>query len=180
MRTEMRATHNAQWLRAQRTRLGWTAAELADRTRAVARDHGETIKLSQQLVSKFEGGGIKSTPRWVGYAQLAIVHYVNTHDLSTEGVWSLLMPAEMKRFFQDRIEDKNFYADYEDPDGLSEEERELIERIRLLDDAERSAVVTLVDSLTRRGGRGSRSLHSPRREYRAAKARSGECRDGQG
>jgi phage repressor protein C with HTH and peptisase S24 domain len=62
----------AEWLRKERERVGWTAAQLALQTKYVAAELNEEVSLTQQAVSHFETGKGKSIPRWVRFASLAI------------------------------------------------------------------------------------------------------------
>jgi transcriptional regulator with XRE-family HTH domain len=59
-------------LRSERLRLGWSAAELAQRVVAIAEMHGDELTLSQQAVAHFEGGKTKGVPRWIRYAREAL------------------------------------------------------------------------------------------------------------
>lgn len=56
----------AGWLKSTRLRLGWTAADTAERVRAMAESRGLTSTLTQQAVSYFENGNSKSVPPWIG------------------------------------------------------------------------------------------------------------------
>lgn len=68
----MDAGEAARLLKAKRLAREWSADELARRARAFAHEEGSEIKLSQQLVSKFEGGGAKRMPQWIRYAWKAL------------------------------------------------------------------------------------------------------------
>lgn len=58
-------------LRKMREGRGWSAAELADRARAIAREQGSALKLTQQSISKFELGTAKRVPEWLRYVRAA-------------------------------------------------------------------------------------------------------------
>lgn len=58
-------------IKKERIRRGWSADELARRARAFALEEGDEIKLSQQLISKYESGGAKRSPHWIRYVQRA-------------------------------------------------------------------------------------------------------------
>jgi len=58
-----------EWLKSARKSLGWTASEMASRIVARANRAGDDLALTQQAVSKFENGGLKTTPRWLRYAR---------------------------------------------------------------------------------------------------------------
>lgn len=51
---------------------GWSADELARRARAFALEEGDGIKLSQQLIAKFETGEAKKLPHWLRYVWKAL------------------------------------------------------------------------------------------------------------
>jgi phage repressor protein C with HTH and peptisase S24 domain len=60
------------WLKRQRTRLGWSTTDVAERAREVAALYDDDIKLTQQSISAFENGKVKSVPRWFTYAKTAV------------------------------------------------------------------------------------------------------------
>jgi phage repressor protein C with HTH and peptisase S24 domain len=62
----------AKLLKRRRAERGWSAEEMAARARAFANEEGSEIKLSQQLISKFESGGAKRMPQWIRYAWRAL------------------------------------------------------------------------------------------------------------
>lgn len=76
----------ADWFRHERQRRGWSAAQAASRIVKAAEDCGEQLALSQQAVSKFELGGLKSEPDWLKFARTAF-------DAGTMA--ALPAPAEM-------------------------------------------------------------------------------------
>jgi phage repressor protein C with HTH and peptisase S24 domain len=59
------------WLRRARDMRGLSTTETAARAKAVAFEEGDLIKLSQQLVSKFEQCDSKRLPHWLRYVQAA-------------------------------------------------------------------------------------------------------------
>lgn len=67
-RPSMTPEQAATKMRREREARGWSAATLADRARSFAAEGGDEIKLSQQLVSKFERGDAKRMPSWARYA----------------------------------------------------------------------------------------------------------------
>lgn len=60
------------WAKAQREQRGIPAAEMARRINAIAMETGDTTKVSQQVVSKFEQGKNKRLPPWTRYIVPAI------------------------------------------------------------------------------------------------------------
>jgi phage repressor protein C with HTH and peptisase S24 domain len=58
---------DAARLKNERVKRGWSAEELARRARAFALEQGDTIKLTQQSLSRFEKGGAKRSPHWLRY-----------------------------------------------------------------------------------------------------------------
>jgi phage repressor protein C with HTH and peptisase S24 domain len=62
---------SGKWMKQERIKRGWSAEELARRARAFALEQGDEIKLSQQLVSKFELGNTKRSPHWLRYVEQA-------------------------------------------------------------------------------------------------------------
>ena len=62
----------AEWLRAERSRLGMSAAQLADRARKFADKEGYPSKLQQQSISAFENGTAKRMPVWFRFVEMAI------------------------------------------------------------------------------------------------------------
>lgn len=152
--TQARIDFNATWLREQRGRLGWSTAEAAAHARETAKKYGDPIKLSQQLISKFENGHFKSTPRWLGYVQIAMAHYLAGKNLPYGDVYALRLPLEMKRYFDDRQRWFNEQEVDEDdpvyptrPGDWTSEEVEWVELLRTLPTADRRATVHLVRSL---------------------------------
>ncbi len=67
----MDALEASRKLKVERLRRGWSADELARRMRGFAAEEGADLKLSQQLVSKFESGDAKRLPQWYRYATKA-------------------------------------------------------------------------------------------------------------
>lgn len=59
-------------LRRERIKRGWVPRELAERARGFALEAGDGIKLSQQLVDRFEKGQVKKLPHWLKYAWQAL------------------------------------------------------------------------------------------------------------
>jgi len=156
---------NAQWLRDMRARLGWSTTETAERAREKARQYGDAIKLSQQLVSKFENGRIKSIPRWLGYVQIAMSHYMAQNELDAGRVWDLRLPREMKEYFEDRQVWLNRQPDDdfdERAELLTKDEELLLYSFRRLPDRSRAMLLEFLDSLINGG-----SVHSPRLAFRA-------------
>ena len=60
------------WLRAQRQRRGWTAADVARVAVEQAAEAGVPISLTQQAVSAFENGRLKTVPMWVSWVRRAV------------------------------------------------------------------------------------------------------------
>lgn len=60
------------WIKSEREAKGWSAAELARRINGLAMEAGDTTRVSQQVVSKFEQGNAKRKPAWVRYVARAI------------------------------------------------------------------------------------------------------------
>lgn len=155
---------NARWLRENREFFDLSAEALAERTREVARELGDEIKISQQLVSKFENGHGKSTQRWLGYVQIALLELARKRGLSDEALWRLQLSPAQERFFEDQRKRRklnNPFAelaekeDYSNPmlgEPLDDEEIELLERFRLLGFTERRAVLQLATTLTEAAG----------------------------
>jgi phage repressor protein C with HTH and peptisase S24 domain len=69
---------DGEWLRKERQQRGWSAADLAARVREVALASGEELSLTQQAVSRFEVGDLKSVPRWVTQYAAAIFNAVES------------------------------------------------------------------------------------------------------
>jgi hypothetical protein len=65
-------TMAAEDLFERRRAWGWTAKELARATVQVAAEVGQDLTLTQQAVSQFETGKVKSTPHWLRYAIAAM------------------------------------------------------------------------------------------------------------
>lgn len=93
---------NAQWLRDMRAYLGWSTSETAEYAREAASELQDSIRISQQLVSAFENGKLKSTPRWLGYIQVAMSHYIADRTMDPGKLWQLTLPQTMKTFFDKR------------------------------------------------------------------------------
>ena len=160
---------NAEWLRSQRAQLGWTTEDLAEHARRTARDFGDPIKLPQQLVSKFENGKLKSTPKWVGYAQIAIADFCSGKRALTDDFHSLLLPKDMRSYFhaislerQQREIDEIDDFDY----SITDEEQRLIEEFRMLEYEEQFSVSYIIKSLAKKATPRP-TLHNDRRAYKA-------------
>jgi hypothetical protein len=62
----------AEWLREQRAQRGWTAADVAKIAMEQADRAGFPLKLTQQAVSAFENGKLKTIPGWLGWVRNAV------------------------------------------------------------------------------------------------------------
>lgn len=160
---------NAGWLRSQRAQLGWTTEDLAEHARRTARDFGDPIKLPQQLVSKFENGKIKSTPKWVGYAQIAIADFCSGKRPLTEDFHSLRLPKDMSSYFH-AISLERQRREFDDMDefdcSITDEEQKLIEEFRMLEFEEQFSVSHIIKSLAKKSAPQT-TLHNDRRAYQA-------------
>lgn len=67
-------------VKSERERRGWSGATLADRARGFAVADGDTIKLTQQSIAKFERGDAMRLPSWIRYVWKAF----DAHDDETE------------------------------------------------------------------------------------------------
>lgn len=133
-----------------RNRLGWSTGETADKAREYARLCGDEIKLSQQLVSKFENGKAKSIPRWLGYVQLTMAEHLSAMELPAGQLWDLPLPAAMRDYFQDRTityNDKPVVSDSANGATLTAEERDWLNLMHSLGSKERHAVRQLITAL---------------------------------
>lgn len=153
---------NARWLREQREFFDISTTKLADRARAVARQLGDEIKLSQQLISKFENGGMKSNSRWLGYVQIVFLQMYRETGLVENDVWDLRLPPALDRFFENqrkRLQLNNPFAamlgkeDYSSPTTsdrpLAQNERELVTAARKLPPEEFELLAELARVLAR-------------------------------
>lgn len=61
------------WCKNERTRRGWSATDLAKRINGIAADAGDPVRVSQQVISKFEQGNTKRKPGWVRYVSMAFI-----------------------------------------------------------------------------------------------------------
>lgn len=143
---------NAEWVREMRTRLGWSTTTTATRARGKAREFGDAIKLSQQLVSKFENGRLKSVPRWLGYLQLAMADEIREKDLPEGRLWKLRLPTDLQKFFAEIYEARNkalFGVDGEtlDEGELSDEDMDDVGLLQQLSPPNREAVRDLIRAL---------------------------------
>lgn len=68
----MEVEEAAKWMRAARERIGWSAAQLADRARELAHEANYPVALKQQSISGFENGIAKRMPGWFRFAQQAL------------------------------------------------------------------------------------------------------------
>lgn len=153
---------NARWLREQRDFFDISTTKLAEKARAVARQLGDEIKLSQQLISKFENGGLKTNSRWLGYVQIAFLQMYRETGLHETDVWDLQLPPALDRFFEaqrKRLQLNNPFAamlgreDYSSPatpnQPLGEGERELVTAARKLAPEEFELLAKLAKVLAR-------------------------------
>lgn len=108
---------NAQWLREMRQSLGWSTTETAEHAREAAAELDDDIRISQQLVSAFENGKHKATPRWLGYVQIAMSHYIARRNLDVPRLWELRLPTTMTNFFAIRRADANEKVEWEELGG---------------------------------------------------------------
>jgi transcriptional regulator with XRE-family HTH domain len=60
------------WCKTERTTRGWSASDLATRINGLAAEHGDTVRVSQQVISKFEQGNTKRKPSWVRFIAMAL------------------------------------------------------------------------------------------------------------
>ncbi|MDH4743140.1 hypothetical protein OMP43_03805 [Sphingomonas sp. CBMAI 2297] len=67
----MSVSEVAAWVKSERARLGWSAAELAARARRHAEAAGSETGLSQQSISAFENGTAKRMPAWFQHVRAA-------------------------------------------------------------------------------------------------------------
>lgn len=65
----------AIWLKGERERRGLSTTETAARAKSIALEQGDEMKLSQQLVSKFEQGDAKRLPHWLRYVASAFEQF---------------------------------------------------------------------------------------------------------
>lgn len=154
---------NARWLREQREFFDISTIKLAEKARAVARQLGDEIKLSQQLISKFENGGLKTTSRWLGYVQIVFLQICREKGLVDSDVWDLRLPPALDRFFEGQrrqLKLNNPFAellgkeDYSSPkinQPLADEERELVNLARKLGPEEFELLARLARTLARSG-----------------------------
>lgn len=61
----------AAWMKRNRDAREWSTTVLADRARAIAREQGDPIKLTQQSISGYETRQPKRVPHWMKYVQQA-------------------------------------------------------------------------------------------------------------
>lgn len=80
----MTTERNGHWLKAERQMRGWSAGDLAAKIVEVARASDDPLTLTQQSVSKFETGNLKSVPRWVRYAAAAFALEQDPASLSQQ------------------------------------------------------------------------------------------------
>lgn len=62
-------SEKAKWLKATRKERGWSAETLAQAIMETAASRGADIALTQQTVSNFENGRVKSVPPWFRWAE---------------------------------------------------------------------------------------------------------------
>lgn len=163
---------NARWLREQRLFFDLSTAKLAEKARAVGRQLGDEIKLSQQLISKYENGGLKTNSRWLGYVQIVFLQICREKGLVDTDVWDLRLPPALDRFFEGqrkRLGLNNPFAemlgkeDYSSPTSasqpLAENERELVTAARKLAPEEFELLAQLARVLAR--GAAARAFQKP-------------------
>lgn len=126
------AEQASQWMRTERRRRGWTAAQVAELIRAAARDEGEELTLTQQAVSHLETGRTTSIPRWLKYFDVVLVR-------------DTMARARVGGDFGKREETTAGTLRVFD---LDEDEADLVERWRLLGMVERQAIARLVRDLS--------------------------------
>lgn len=83
------AVEAGQALKVARLQLGWSAARLAKEVSHVADMHNDRMQLTQQAVSQFENGQLKSVPRWARYADLALQLQRFPPDERRQKLWEL-------------------------------------------------------------------------------------------
>lgn len=184
---------NADWLREMRARLGWSITTAAKRAGDKAREFGDSIKLSQQLVSKLENGRFKSIPRWLGYMQLAMADEIQEKGLPEGRLWKLKFPPEIQNYFEEIFLAQNrrtlgFEGEFDDTeaefddDGLTNEDWYDIELLNQLSAEAREAVRTLMRTLAGRTppptpapSPAQTTLHDPVRNFRTGSRKRGEA-----
>lgn len=65
-------SEKARWLKATRKARGWSAETLAQATLSLAAAKGVKLTLTQQTVSFFENGRVKSVPLWFQWAEAVL------------------------------------------------------------------------------------------------------------
>lgn len=153
MADEKDLDYNAAWLREMRQSIGWSTTETANRAREEAREHGDAIKLSQQLVSKFENGRLKSTPRWLAYVQVAMAVHLTENNLPKGRLRDLRLSKELAEYFSERAAWREEFLtpptrnDSAIDEGLTVEDREDLGLLQRLAAPHREAVRNLMRSL---------------------------------
>ena len=172
--------HNAELLRELRSQLGWSTTVAAARAREKAREFGDNLKLPQQLVSKFENGGMKSTPRWIGYMQLAMADEVQRRDLPDGRIWMFRFPPELQTYFAEIFAAKNRAAfprdEVVDAQCLDDDEIEIVSLVRRLNASQREMLARMIRSVIVQAdekvgplmpskAENVKTLHTPSRQY---------------
>lgn len=154
MTVDKNLDYNAAWLREMRQMLGWSTTDAANRAREQARDYGDTIKLSQQLISKFENGHLKSNPRWLAYLQTAMAVFISEKGLSAGRLWELRLPKEIADYYRARVarrQDEYLNDDLRDEllfdDDLTSDDRSDLALIQRLSRDDRAAIRVIMVSL---------------------------------
>ncbi|MDE8654302.1 hypothetical protein PYV00_21630 [Novosphingobium sp. H3SJ31-1] len=149
--------------------LGWSTGQVARAIRTIAAELDDKVELSQQTVSAFENGQHKSNPRWLGYAQIAIIKEMQARELVDGRVWYLKIPTTSRRFFQNQRkragtetpQDEflplreagdvgkvgNSETPLRDDHPLTSDEVELLGLFRSIEPKEKAAIMTLVRSI---------------------------------
>ena len=120
---------NIAWLRGMRERLGWSTPTAASRAKGIAAEIDEPLQLSQQSVSAFENGKVKSSPRWLGFMQLAMLDELEHRKLDHGELFDLRLTPSSARYFSSlrkRILDLRSWEEF-----LPEERQEELRRQRL-------------------------------------------------
>lgn len=142
--------HNAAWLREMRDALGWTTQRVAEEAKKSALDLGDGISMSQQLVSRFENGHLKSSPRWLGYVQKAMLEHMAGRSMAPGRIFELRLPSASAQFFRNNLPAEVREA-YDPPDLDGSDEHDEWHRAAEFAD-NRSVEVPMIDLAYGMGG----------------------------
>lgn len=122
---------NILWLKAVRERFQWSTSDVAKKVFEVTDQAGEPVRLSQQSISGFENGALKSTPKWLVFVEIAAEERATELRMPTSNLPPLNVPRILVKFretWRQRWERRNDFAEFLSDDEADRQKLAALER----------------------------------------------------